>query len=213
MDLKKIIVLIILCVLTSFYCWYIDNESLYDLLVFSGDSLSKGYFWVVLTALFIHSDLMHLGGNMLFLYVFGSVLENEVGSNKTIAAFFIGGALSFILSIPFYGPETVMIGASAAIFTLTAIVMLVKPLKFSWFFLMPLGLVAILYFLYNLAAAFYLEGESIGYWGHIIGFIIGLPMGIMWSKKKWMRNLIIAVALLAAYFVLILFLEALLGIV
>ncbi|MEM2914497.1 MAG: rhomboid family intramembrane serine protease, partial [Candidatus Bathyarchaeia archaeon] len=148
-DLKRFLLLIFLCIITSFFYWYFDNESIIDLLVFSGASFFQGRFWTIITALFVHGNFLHLVGNMLFLYVFGSTLEEEVGASKTLSAFFIGGILSFLLSVYFYGPNTIMIGASAAIFTLTATVMLIKPLRFSWAFLMPLGLVAFLCFIYN----------------------------------------------------------------
>lgn len=147
----------------------------------------------------IHGDLVHLIGNMLFLYVFGNTLEDEFGAEKTLTVFFIGGILSFIVSAFFYGLETVMIGASAAIFTLMAIVMLTKPLKFSWLFFMPLGLVAFLYLLFNIAATYYEVGGNVGYLAHIIGFLIGFPFGMPWSRGKWVRNLLITILILIAY--------------
>jgi membrane associated rhomboid family serine protease len=208
-GLRKTIVLIILCVISSFTYWslirwYDDGEALTSLLVFSGESLFQGHFWVVFTALFIHADPTHLIGNTLFFYVFCTTLEDEVGALKTLIAFIVGGVLSFILSIFFYGPTTTMLGASAAIFTLTAIVMLTKPLEFSWAFLMPLGLVALLYFVYNVATVVSLgNGGSVGYMGHIIGFTLGFPFGVAWSPKKWTRNLLIAVALLIGYFIVV----------
>jgi len=184
-------------------------ESMADFIVFSGASFFQGHFWTPLTALFIHADLTHLVGNMIFLYVFGSTLEDEVGAGKTLGAFLVGGVLAFIVSILFYGSNTVMIGASAAIFTLTAAVMLTKPLKFSWTFLMPLGLVALLYFVYNVVAVVSVDGGgNVGYFGHITGFAVGVPLGISWSRRKWIRNLLIAVALLIAYSVIVHFLSS-----
>jgi len=206
--LKKTLWLILLCVVASLVYWsllhwYADADLLAGLVLFSGESFFLGRFWIVITALFIHGSLTHLVGNMLFLYVFGTVLEDEFGAGKTLAAFFSGGASSFVLSLFFYGFNTLMFGASAAIFTLTAIVMLTKPLKFSWAFLMPLGLVALLYFLYNVAAVLSLSGSgNVGYLTHIIGFAVGFPFGIAWSPSKWSRNLLIAVALLIIYFVI-----------
>ena len=114
----------------------------------------------------------------------------------------MGGVCSFIFSVPFYGSATAMIGASAAIFTLTATVMLTKPLKFSWLFLMPLGLVALLYFLYNLLAVYYLVQGNVGYVAHVIGFLIGLLFGIMWSRGRWVKNLLITILLLILYAIL-----------
>jgi len=139
---------------------------------------------------------------MAFLYVFGNTLEEGSGAKAMAAAFFAGGVFSFILSMPFYGLDATMIGASAAIFTVTAAVMLIKPLKFSWLFLMPLGLVAMLYFAYNLLAVRFGAHGNIGYVSHVIGFLLGFPFGIAWSRGKWAKNLLIAIFLLMCYAVL-----------
>ncbi len=206
MNLKKANMLIILCVVVSLFYWFVDPRFVDRFLVFRGDYFLQGWVWTPLTALFVHADFAHLLGNMLFLYAFGNTLEEEVGAGRTVAAFFLGGAVSFLLSVPFHGPEVSMVGASAAIFTLTAAVMLVKPLRFSWFFLMPLGLVAILYFLYNSAVVYLMargvmESSHVGYVSHVIGFGVGLPLGVAWSRR-WARNLLITMALLAVYMVL-----------
>lgn len=135
---------------------------------------------------------------MFFLYVLGNTLEDVVGAKKTMAVFFFGGIFSFLLSLFFYRWDIPMIGASAAIFTVTAVVMLTKPLKFSMLFMLPVGLVAIIYFIYNLIAVYYGVGGNVAYASHIIGFTIGIPFGMAWSPK-WARNLLITIALLVLY--------------
>ena len=210
-HLKRTNILIFLCILASFFYWYVDPEFVTDFLVFRGTDFFQGKFWTAVTAIFIHGNLIHLIGNMLFLYVFGNTLEDEFGATKTLTAFFIGGIFSFLLSPFFYGLETVIIGASAAIFTLMAIVMLTKPLKFSLLFLMPLGLVALLYLLFNIAATYYMVDGSIGCLSHIIGFVIGFPFGISWSRGKWIRNLLITILVLIAYLVVMNLLSSILN--
>ena len=70
--------------------------------------------------------------------------------------------------------------------------------------LMPVGLVAILYFLYN-ALAVYLHLQSdVAYISHIIGFSLGLPLGIAWSPQ-WKKNLLISIGLLIVYAALLYF--------
>lgn len=201
LDLRKINLLILLCVLATIVHLYFIEDRIMSILYFSGENLfGRGYFWAPVTALFIHADPVHLVGNIIFLYIFGGTLEREIGSSRTLLAFFLGGILSFILSLYFYGSSVVMIGASAAIFTLIAMVMLIKPLKFSWFFLMPLGLVAILYFIYNTLIVYTGIGDpGIGYLGHVIGFLVGVPLGIFWSRGRWRRNLLITIVLLILY--------------
>jgi membrane associated rhomboid family serine protease len=197
-------VLILLCTVASLYAWTADSVALQNDLVFSRSNLLDGRIWTVVTAIFVHANLLHLAGNMIFLYVFGNTLESVTGSKRMLSAFFLGGILSFLLSLPFFPPDATFVGASAAIFTLTAVVMLIKPLRFSFLLLMPVGLVAVLYFLYNAMAVYYHLQSDIAYISHVIGFSLGLPLGIAWSPQ-WKRNLLISVGLLVAYFALLFF--------
>ena len=100
-----------------------------------------------------------------------------------------------------------MLGASAAIFTIAACVMLVRPFKFSWLFLAPQGLVAIVYFFYNVLVVSHpslVKGydPQVGYVAHIIGFLTGLPFGITLSKQ-WKRNLLLTLLAFAVYLALL----------
>jgi len=190
--------LILLCIIASGLTWLFANQQTLDLLAFSGDNLQKARIWTPLTSLFIHSDPTHLIGNMIFLYIFGNTIEKELNHKWVIVPFFVGGVATFLLSTPFFDPATLMIGASGAIFTITAIVMLLKPLKISFYFLMPLGLVAIVYFTYNIIAINTGQQGNISYIGHIIGFLIGLPFGVA-SSKNWLKNLLITLTLFAIY--------------
>ncbi len=200
--MNKTNLIIIACIIASLLYWFTGNpESTTEYLAFSGENLLKGRVWTLLTALFLHADLAHLFGNMLFLFVFGNTLEKELGTQKTLLAFFVGGTMSFLLGVFFYSPQTFLIGASAAIFTLAAVAMLVKPLKFSFFFLMPVGLVAIIYFVYNVFAVYFGAEGNIAYISHVIGFLIGVPFGARWSKNV-LRNLLITIALFIVYLVI-----------
>jgi membrane associated rhomboid family serine protease len=203
---NKINLVIIACILASVLFWLADPSELNaEYFAFSTANLFNGRVWTLVTALFLHADILHLLGNMLFLYVFGNTLEKEVGTQKTMLAFFSGGILAFILGTLFYDQSVFLIGASAAIFTLTAVVMLVKPLKFSFIFLMPLGLVAIIYLIYNILAVQFGGESNVAYISHVIGFAVGIPLGIAWTKNL-ARNLLITVGLFLIYLFVTLFL-------
>ncbi len=200
--MNKTNLIIIACILAFMLYWLMGDPKLTtEYLAFSGENLLKGRVWTLFTALFLHADLMHLAGNMLFLFVFGNTLEKEVGAPKTLLAFFVGGTMSFLSGTFFYAPSTLLVGASAAIFTLTAVVMLIKPLKFSIFFLMPVGLVAIIYLVYNVLAVYYGAEGNIAYISHVIGFAIGVPFGAAWSKNL-LRNLLVTIMLFIIYLVI-----------
>jgi membrane associated rhomboid family serine protease len=195
-------ILILLCFVASLYAWTANPVTVQDDLVFSLTNLQAGRAWTIITALFVHANLLHLLGNMIFLYVFGNTLEGVADSKRMLLAFFLGGILSFLLSIPLFPSDATFVGASAAIFTLTAVVMLLKPLRFSFLLLMPVGLVAVLYFLYNAVAVYTHLQSDVAYISHIIGFTLGLSLGIVWSPQ-WKKNLLISIGLLVAYFVLL----------
>lgn len=200
-DMRATSLLIALCILASIYSWVAHPNFVQRNLVFNVKNLLEWRFWTLLTAIFVHANPVHLVGNMIFLYVFGNTLEEVVGFKKMLLAFFSGGVLSFPLSIQFLPVDASLVGASAAIFTLTAVVMLIKPLHFSWLLLMPVGLVAILYFLYNVFAMYYLFDSNVAYASHIVGFSLGLAFGIAWSKR-WITNLLVSVTLLVVYLIL-----------
>jgi len=196
--------LILICIGASFYAWQAPRALLERDLLFNVTNLLEMRIWTVVTAIFVHANMIHLLGNMIFLYVFGNTLEGVADARKMLSAFFLGGILSFPLSLPFFPVNENFAGASAAIFTLTAVVMLLKPLRFSWLLLMPVGLVAVLYFLYNALAVYYQVQSNVAYVSHLIGFALGLPLGASWSIQ-WKRNLLISIGLLLVYFTLLFF--------
>jgi membrane associated rhomboid family serine protease len=205
--LKTTLLLILTCIAASLWAWQQDPAFTDKHLVFSLSNLEKGRIWTLAAALFVHGNVLHLIGNMVFLFVFGNTLEKTVGPQKLLAIFFIGGFTSFIVGPAFLPRGTGMLGASAAIFALAGCVMLVRPLKFSWLFLAPQGLIAILYFIYNLVVVYEKSripgyDPQVAYVAHVIGFLTGLPFGIALSDH-WKRNLLITLLLLGMYLALV----------
>lgn len=195
--------LIVACVGASLWAWQQDAKFAEQNLVFSANNVLNGRYWTLVPALFVHGSVLHLFGNMLFLFVFGGTLENTIGSARYLIVFLTGGLTAFVLSLAFVARDVGMLGASAAIFAVAACVMLVRPLRFSWLFLAPQGLVAILYFLYNVIVIYdpkVIPGydPEVGYIAHVIGFVTGIPFGIAWSHS-WKKNLFITLLLLGIY--------------
>ncbi|MCZ7401023.1 MAG: rhomboid family intramembrane serine protease [Candidatus Methanoperedens sp.] len=185
--------LILLCTTFTLYAWNTPDN-----LAFSGYALFHGGYYTLLTGLFVHANIVHLAGNMLFLYIFGNILENEVGALRVASVFFTSGVLSFILSIPFY-PNANMVGASAAIFAVMAAVLLVRRPGYSIQFLSPVGPLALLYFIFNIADIG--SGGNVAYISHVFGFVIGLFFGARWNIE-WKKSLLFTLLLLAVYIVL-----------
>ena len=70
---------------------------------------------------------------------------------------------------------------------------------------MPLGLVALIYIIYNVIAVQTGAEGNVAYFSHVIGFAAGIPLGIMWSKNLF-KNLLITLGLLILYLFIILIL-------
>jgi membrane associated rhomboid family serine protease len=195
--------LIVLCIAASFWAWQQNPAFAQQNLIFSYNNLLHRRIWTLVTALFVHANLLHLIGNMLFLFVFGNTLEKSAGPRAHLATFFCGGFGSFILSLALMPRGAGMLGASAAIFSVAACVMLVQPLKFSWLFLAPQGLVALIYFIYNLLVVsrpslIHGYDPHVAYIAHIIGFLIGIPFGVALSRH-WKRNLLLTLLIFGVY--------------
>lgn len=92
---------------------------LYDCGAMMPDSLAKGDYYRLITAMFLHFDLQHLGNNMLMLAAIGSTTERYMGSLSFTLIYFIGGTAGNIFSAWSYtrlGENVVAAGASGAIF-------------------------------------------------------------------------------------------------
>ena len=193
-------ILILLCVLVSLYSWTADPLMVERNLVFSLTNVEEGRLWTIITAIFVHANLIHLLGK----HDIPICLREHVGEcsrlQTDVGRTFLGWARQLSAESAVLSAKLDICGRIRSNLHLTAVVMLIKPLRFSWLLLMPVGLVAILYFLYNGVAVYCHFESNVAYVSHIIGHWLGFPLGIGWSLQ-WKRNLMISIGLLIAYFV------------
>ena len=78
--------------------------------------IGQGEFWRLFTAMFLHSDWMHLIFNMMALYILGRDIERFFGRKKFFAIYLVGGLMGSAASYVFI--ENMSVGASGAIFAL-----------------------------------------------------------------------------------------------
>jgi uncharacterized protein len=152
---------------------------------FSAKGLLQGQFWTLLTSMFVHVDLFHLAFNLFFLYVFGTALEEKIGSKKTVAIFFAAGVLSLLIGIPFYSPDTRIVGASIGVSALVGAVVVLSPnTRTPLLLFAPLGLVAMIYLIFNAFMLLFDQTGGIAYQSHIIGLLLGVVFGLVWRKRE-----------------------------
>lgn len=150
----------------------------------------------LLTSMFLHGGLMHLIGNMLFLWVFADNIEATVGSGRFAAFYLLGGLAAHLLHI-FLNPESAIptVGASGAISAVMGaylvmfprsqvkVLFLIFPFRISAFIF--LGLWIIQQWMDGIASLQVTTAESVGvaYWAHIGGFAFGLAAGFYFRRK------------------------------
>jgi len=143
----------------------------------------------VFTSMFMHGGLLHLGGNMLFLWIFGDNVEDSLGHNKFLIFYLLCG-IAAALTQGLLAPDSTvpMIGASGAISGVLGAYLLLHPyaivrvLIFLGFYVtithIPAILVLGIWFFGQLlsAAATPLDQPGIAFWAHVGGFVCGMVL-------------------------------------
>lgn len=80
-------------------------------------AIASGQYWRLLTPMFLHAGILHIGLNSWALWLFGTAIEDAFGRARFLLIYFVSGLLASVASYAF-GPEAVGIGASGAVFGL-----------------------------------------------------------------------------------------------
>jgi membrane associated rhomboid family serine protease len=176
-------------------------EDAFALLDFSGGSMLEIWRWF--TSLFLHASASHLFFNMIALYFFGRVVEEEMKARRFLLIYFLSG-LAGNLAYGFTSAEPA-VGASGCIFGVMGAAMLLKPKEMIrlYFIPLPLGLIAILYILTQAALAVIpLSETGIAYMAHIGGLLAGSAMAFYFEPRKAVKGVAFMILLLALLVVL-----------
>lgn len=76
----------------------------------------EGQYWQLISSMFVHADIMHLGLNMLFLLIFGLRAEELFTTEEYFFVYMLSGLSGSIMTLFLMSPYTVSVGASGAIF-------------------------------------------------------------------------------------------------
>ncbi len=178
------IIITVLCVVTSFYAWTTQPELIIDTYGYSTNALLDGEIWVLITSIFLHSDINHLVLNMVALFVFGIILEGEIGSRRVFLLFLLGAFTGALFSSLFYPLDTSFIGASAGIFSVMAATLLIKPVWIESYVPIPVGVIALGYILSMIGGLITGYPVNVSHVGHLGGAFIGLFYGFIVKDSK-----------------------------
>lgn len=165
-----------------------------------GEATDEAYDWptapwvTAFTSMFLHGSWLHLGGNMLYLYVFGDNIENAMGKVRYLLFYLTGGvAAALTQGLMDVSSITPMVGASGAISAVLGAYVVLYPRQ-EVTVLVPnlgvrvlpaiavLGLWFVTQFLYGLLGT---EG-GIAFFAHVGGFVAGLVLVkiFTWGRER-----------------------------
>ena len=136
--------------------------------------------YTLITAIFLHSGIVHLLYNLFGLALFGSILEHIIGSRKFLILFFVSGLAASLISLPFY---TRVIGASGAVFGILGMLGILRPKLTVWLYSMPMPMIVALFV--------WAAGDIIGIYApsgtaniaHLGGLAVGVVAGFYYRVQ------------------------------
>jgi membrane associated rhomboid family serine protease len=163
------------------------------------------------TAMFLHGNLAHLGGNMLFLWVFGNNVEDRLGRTRFVVFYVVGGlAATYVFALFNPGSATPLLGASGAVAAILGAYLVMYPRAYvhayapfpvyllawlipraritAWFLFfaivtLPAWLVLGLWFVLQVLAARGPIPDGVAYTAHVAGFIAGILLLVLLDRR------------------------------
>src|SRR5579862_3226470 len=157
----------------------------------------------IITSMFIHGGVLHLAGNMLYLFIFGAAVEEAMGPVRFLAFYLISGIAAALAMAAFTPQSTVpVIGASGAIAGVLGAYFVMFPRAWVTTILPIFILVyfveipAIVYLLVWFAAQLYAGVTQnpevtggVAWWAHVGGFLVGMVLGPLLATSRPPRRL------------------------
>lgn len=144
----------------------------------------------IFTSMFMHGGLAHIGGNMLYLWIFGDNIEDAMGHFKYLFFYLLGGVLASLAHIITDPNSTIpTVGASGAIAAVLGAYIILYPrariltlIIFGFFIrlsMVPAIIVLGLWFVLQLFQGVLTLGAAgnmggVAFWAHIGGFVVGM---------------------------------------
>ena len=181
--------LVVMVAMTVAFIYSVNaTDDTLDALVLGGTSVTG-----LLGHMFLHAGLLHLAGNLVFLWVFGNAVCAMVNNLVYPLLFALFGVVAAAAHLAFDGAPA--LGASGAINGIVGMALAMYPLNnvhMVWFvgvrggtFEMPLWILAMIWFAFDAYGAFF-GRDGVGYWAHLGGLACGLVAGMLALKLGWL---------------------------
>lgn len=161
----------------------------------------KNVYLALLTSMFLHGGILHLGGNMLFMWVFGNNIEDTLGRVRFVVFYLAAGGLAGLAHVLVSADSVIpTVGASGAIAGLLGAYLVLFPharitsILPIFFFIqivrLPAILVLGLWFIsqFIIGAGQQLGGAGVAWMAHVGGFVAGAGLILLLGGRRLARR-------------------------
>ena len=166
----------------------------------------KSWLLSVFTAMFLHASWLHIGGNLLFLWIFGNNVEDKLRPIKYLLFYFASGIVATVAQVGLIhsGANAILpnLGASGAIAGVLGAYLVMFPRRkvltlvfffFITFVYLPAFVLLAVWFVLQLfngvgALSHSNAGGGVAVWAHIGGFTFGVVMALLLFPKERFRQ-------------------------
>ncbi len=185
---------------------FFNSDEVFKYLAIQPNLFFNGYFWTLITSMFMHANFTHLFVNMVSLFFIGNFIEKLIGRKRYFWLYMFSGIIAglFFVFFAFYfgstnpdslayrlvgSPEIFAVGASGAIFALGGLLAVLTPrLRVYVFFILPMQMwIAMIVLLLVLWAASVGAGLPFGNTAHLGGLLVGVFYAL-YLKKRYRRK-------------------------
>lgn len=155
----------------------------------------------IFTSMFMHANILHIAGNMLYLWIFGNNIEDVLGHFKFVLFYLLSGIGAAVLHIitapmsivPVVGASGAIAGVLGAYFYLFPRAKIISLVFFFYYVelvALPASLVLGLWIAIQVVSSLLapIQGGGIAYTAHVGGFVTGLLLIIMFGGKRLLRR-------------------------
>ena len=164
------------------------------------------FSWVtVFTSMFLHGGLLHVAGNMLYLWIFGDNVEDRMGHGRFLVFYLLCGVAAALAQtitapdsvVPMVGASGAIAGVMGAYFVLYPKSRIVTLIPLFFFFqvievpaIVFLGIWFVMQFISGLGSIVTVTGQSAGgvaVWAHVAGFVAGISGVVVFRRRERQR--------------------------
>jgi membrane associated rhomboid family serine protease len=159
----------------------------------------------VLTAMFMHGSILHIGGNMLFLWIFGNNVEDSMGPVRFLVFYLLGGIAataaqvlvnpdSNIANLGASGAVAAVLGGYLVLFPRARVLTVVFIVFFFTILEIPALVFLVIWFAQQALFGYFdlvqptESGGGVAYFAHIGGFVLGLAAIKLFASEQRRRR-------------------------